>query len=234
MRYTEKTKRAMNLCFDAHKNQFDKGGTPYVFHPYHLAEQFNDENLICVALLHDVLEDNPNYSINLIRDEFGSEISSAIEAITRKENEKYSDYIDRVSKNELARLVKVEDLLHNLNKKRIEECSEFTLEKRYLYAYYYLVLQYKIYDSFDTFIEKSNNANGFTYIQTQKDEKIDENSILVKIIEEANDFVKVEEFKNYGKKSLGVYTYESTYFSCYFTKLTVFFYKKIIHTFYKA
>ena len=43
MIYTDLTKQAMKLCFDAHKDQTDKSGLPYVFHPFHLAEQMPDE-----------------------------------------------------------------------------------------------------------------------------------------------------------------------------------------------
>ena len=39
MIYTDLTKRAMKLCFAVHKDQTDKSGLPYVFHPFHLAEQ---------------------------------------------------------------------------------------------------------------------------------------------------------------------------------------------------
>ncbi len=56
MIYTPKTKRAMKLCFEAHKNQVDRGGLPYVFHPFHVAEQMKDETSTVVALLHDVVE----------------------------------------------------------------------------------------------------------------------------------------------------------------------------------
>ena len=56
MIYTEQTKKALRLCFAAHKEQTDKSGMPYVFHPFHLAEQMNDEDTVTVALLHDVVE----------------------------------------------------------------------------------------------------------------------------------------------------------------------------------
>ena len=51
------THAAMRLAYAAHHGQLDKAGVPYVFHPYHLAEQMPDEITACVALLHDVLED---------------------------------------------------------------------------------------------------------------------------------------------------------------------------------
>ena len=57
MLYTPLTKKAMRLSFTAHRDQTDKGGLPYVYHPFHLAEQMTDEYSICVALLHDVVED---------------------------------------------------------------------------------------------------------------------------------------------------------------------------------
>lgn len=57
MIYTTLTKKALKICFNAHKNQVDKTGVPYVFHPFHLAEQMDTEDSVCVALLHDVVED---------------------------------------------------------------------------------------------------------------------------------------------------------------------------------
>ena len=55
--YTPQTKMALKLCFEAHKDQLDKSGMPYVFHPFHLAEQMDSEKTTVVALLHDVVED---------------------------------------------------------------------------------------------------------------------------------------------------------------------------------
>ena len=50
MIYTDKTKKAMKLCYEAHKDQVDKSGLPYVFHPAHVAEQMTDEATTIVAL----------------------------------------------------------------------------------------------------------------------------------------------------------------------------------------
>ena len=51
IKYTSLTKKAMMICFETHKNQKDKSGMPYVFHPFHLAEQMETEDEICTALL---------------------------------------------------------------------------------------------------------------------------------------------------------------------------------------
>ena len=58
MIYTDKTKKAMKLCFEAHKDQLNKSGMPYVFHPFHVAEQMTDEVTTIVALLHDVVKED--------------------------------------------------------------------------------------------------------------------------------------------------------------------------------
>lgn len=50
MIYTPLTKEALRIAFEAHKNQVDKCNIPYVFHPFHLAEQMDDEYSVCVAL----------------------------------------------------------------------------------------------------------------------------------------------------------------------------------------
>lgn len=57
MIYTPLTCEAMKIAYRAHHGQTDKAGLPYVFHPFHLAEQMKDEYSVCVALLHDVVED---------------------------------------------------------------------------------------------------------------------------------------------------------------------------------
>ena len=51
MIYTPITKTALKICFEAHKDQLDKAGAPYVFHPFHLAEQMDTEDDVCVARL---------------------------------------------------------------------------------------------------------------------------------------------------------------------------------------
>ena len=78
MIYTPLTKKAINICFQAHKEQKDKTGLPYVFHPFHLAEQMKDETTTVVALLHDVVEDT-NITFNDLRKEgFPEEVITAL------------------------------------------------------------------------------------------------------------------------------------------------------------
>ena len=79
MIYTNLTKKALKLSFDVHKEQVDKSGLPYVFHPFHLAEQMETEDTTIVALLHDVVEDSDLTLDDLRQERFvqlGSEASA--------------------------------------------------------------------------------------------------------------------------------------------------------------
>lgn len=119
MIYTAKTKKAMKLCFDAHQDSKDRGGVPYVFHPYHLAERMKDEDSVCVALLHDVLEETSCTAEQLATYGFDDNIVQAVVALTRNKDEAYLKYISRVAENDLAKKVKVADLLHNTDITRL-------------------------------------------------------------------------------------------------------------------
>lgn len=119
MIYTELTCKAMKFCYQAHHGQFDKAGVPYVFHPYHVAEQMESEYDICVALLHDVVEDT-DYTLDDIRAEgFPEEIVAAVACLTREKGQPYMDYIRVVSTNAIATRVKLADLEHNSDKTRL-------------------------------------------------------------------------------------------------------------------
>ncbi len=124
MIYTELTMRAMKLCYQAHAGQTDKGGLPYVFHPFHVAEQMDDEISTTVALLHDIVEDTPMTLDELRAEGFPPEVVEAINALSRRESERYMDYVDRLKKNPLAKKVKLADLAHNSDQTRIPNPTE--------------------------------------------------------------------------------------------------------------
>ena len=82
MIYTEMTKKALEICFDAHKDQVDKSGLPYVFHPFHLAEQMETEETVTVALLHDVVEDS-SYTLEDLEKDFPPQVVEAVRRYIR-------------------------------------------------------------------------------------------------------------------------------------------------------
>ena len=133
MIYTPKTKMALKLCFEAHKEQNDKSGMPYVFHPFHLAEQMDTEETTVVALLHDVVEDT-NYTVaDLTEMGFGKQITDAITLMTHAEDVDYMDYIRNIKGNPIAKAVKLADLKHNSDLTRLDTIDEKALSRREKY-----------------------------------------------------------------------------------------------------
>lgn len=104
---------AMEIAERAHAGQKYGPKQKYIEHPIRLAEKFEEPTLKIVALLHDVVEDS-NTTVKEIYWRFGSVIANAVEALTR-EKESYEDYIEAVAGNNIARRVKVEDLLDNID-----------------------------------------------------------------------------------------------------------------------
>ncbi len=129
MIYTQMTKKAMKIAYQAHNGQFDKSGIPYIFHPFHLAEQMEDEYTTVVALLHDVVEDTP-YTVNALTAEgFPKRITEAIALLTHDELEPYIDYVKRVKENPIAARVKLADLKHNSDLSRLDIVDQNVLER---------------------------------------------------------------------------------------------------------
>ena len=120
MIYTPMTKVALKLCFEAHKDQIDKSNMPYVFHPFHLAEQMQDEETTIVALLHDVVEDT-DYTIEDLRAMgFSNRILEAIALMTHAPEVPYMDYVAQIKTNPIAKAVKLADLRHNSDMSRLD------------------------------------------------------------------------------------------------------------------
>lgn len=119
MIYTDLTCKAMRFCYEAHNGQFDKAGVPYVFHPFHVAEQMTTEFDVCTALLHDVVEDTKYTLEDLYKEGFPREVVEAVALLSREEGQPYMDYIRRVSQNAMATRIKLADLAHNSDSTRL-------------------------------------------------------------------------------------------------------------------
>lgn len=141
MIYTEMTKKAIKLMFEKHKDQVDKSGIPYVFHPFHLAEQMDDEETTITALLHDIVEDTDTTFDDLRKLGFSDNIINALKLMTHDKNIDYFEYVKNISKNPIARKVKIKDLEHNMDTSRLDEVTDKDLErvKKYKKCYKYLL-----------------------------------------------------------------------------------------------
>lgn len=141
MIYTEMTKKAMKIAYNAHHGQVDKDGIPYIFHPCHVAEQMPTEDTVITALLHDVLEDTPLTLAWLREQGFSEPVLTALALLTHDSDMPYMDYIRRLKKNKIAYLVKLTDLKHNSDESRLAQLNEDDkkrLQKKYKEAIAFL------------------------------------------------------------------------------------------------
>lgn len=134
MIYTPDTKKALQLCFRAHRDQTDKSGMPYVFHPFHLAEQMTTEDTTVTALLHDVVEDT-HYTFEDLRQlGFAPQVLEALQLLTHDDRIPYLDYVCALKKNPVARAVKLADLRHNSDLSRLDVVDDTALRRNAKYA----------------------------------------------------------------------------------------------------
>lgn len=117
MIYTDLTNKALKIAYAAHDGQTDKAGMPYIFHPYHLAEQMDDEISVCVALLHDVAEDTA-VTLESLAEIFPQEVMEPLRLLTHKKGDDYLEYVKALKQNPTAKKVKLADLAHNSDQSR--------------------------------------------------------------------------------------------------------------------
>ena len=129
MIYPELTKKALKLSFEAHKDQVDKSGIPYVYHPFHLAEQMKSEETVVVALLHDVVEDTA-YTLEDVRAAgFPDSVIEALALLTHDKSVPYMEYVARIKGNPIAKAVKLADLRHNSDLTRLDTVDDKAIER---------------------------------------------------------------------------------------------------------
>lgn len=124
MIYTELTKKAVNLMYEAHQGQKDKGGFPYCFHPYQVAQGMTDEISCTCALLHDVVEDTDITFDDLQKMGYPSEVIRVLKMLTHDKSVPYMDYAAAIAEDPIARKVKLADLRHNSDSSRLKEVTE--------------------------------------------------------------------------------------------------------------
>ena len=133
MIYTEMTITAMKIAYDAHLGQLDYNDVPYIFHPYHLAEQMDDEISTVCALLHDVCEDTPTTFEDLKNMGYPDEVIEVLGLLTHEDGVEYMDYVKEIAKNPIATKVKIQDLLHNSDTTRLDIVDEYAIKRNEKY-----------------------------------------------------------------------------------------------------
>lgn len=129
MEYRDLLSLAIKLAVDAHGATIGKDGTPYILHPLRLMARAEGYRHQIVAVLHDTVEDT-DLTLDKLREHgFPDEIISAVDALSRKEEETYEAFIDRIAENPLATSVKLLDLYDNIDATRLPELGDKELQR---------------------------------------------------------------------------------------------------------
>jgi (p)ppGpp synthase/HD superfamily hydrolase len=133
---------ARKIVHAAFSGKVDKGGRPYVDHLERVAYNVEGGGVVAtVALLHDLLEDCPEWSPErLLETGFSREIVKAVLCLTRTPGMDYDEYITRVSRNEIARRVKIADLRDNMDITRLPALTERDVSRLIKYHRAYIFL----------------------------------------------------------------------------------------------
>ena len=133
---------AIALAAKAHEDQIDKGGKAYILHPIRMMMRLrtNDEELMAIAILHDVVEDSDITTAELISLGYPIRVIAGVDALTRKDDETYDQFIKRCAQNRDAKIVKREDLRDNSDITRLKGLRQKDFERleKYSRAFIYL------------------------------------------------------------------------------------------------
>lgn len=135
--------KVLVLATNAHAGQFDKGGKPYILHPLAVMALLNsdDEELQCIALLHDVIEDTKTTWAQLKELGCTDRIIDAVDALTKMPGQSYDEYKEEVFSNKDAMVVKMADLRHNTDIRRLKGVSQKDIDRLAKYNLFFLELQ---------------------------------------------------------------------------------------------
>lgn len=146
-------RKAFNVAVEAHSEQRRKSGEAYIFHPIAVAkivaqEIGLDAISIAAALLHDVVEDNENYTVKDIEDLFGETVAKIVDGLTKISSLKKDMNVSLQAENFRKMLltlnddvrviiIKIADRLHNMqtmDSMRPDKQEKIASETLYIYA----------------------------------------------------------------------------------------------------
>ena len=116
--------RAVAIAAKAHEGQTDKAGMVYLLHPLRLMLQADSDEERMVAVLHDVVEDSDWTLEGLAAEGFSREVLSAVDSVTRRDEETYEEFVQRAGADPIGRRVKLLDLKDNCDLSRIPSPTE--------------------------------------------------------------------------------------------------------------
>jgi (p)ppGpp synthase/HD superfamily hydrolase len=120
---------SLKIAIEAHEGQIDKAGKPYILHPIRLMLKMKDDKALSAAILHDVVEDSDITEEDLRNRGIPDDVIDAVLCLTKRENESYDVFLERVLKNNIATIVKIADIEDNMNILRLQNLSDYDLKR---------------------------------------------------------------------------------------------------------
>lgn len=218
-------KKALIYADNKHSGQMRKSGEPYIIHPIAVADKlvsFNaDCNIVCAALLHDVLEDT-NTSKEELKQEFNNDIAYLVDGVTKFKDDGVSSkqelkeqYIRKVTTSILSDvrviIIKLMDRLHNMetlnyqSRDKQKKIAKETLEIYVPLAYY--LGMYQIRFLLEDLAFKYLNPVIYKKIESKRNDIIkDGSNLLDEITSIISDEIKKNEIDaNLEKNTKNVY-----------------------------
>lgn len=132
--------KAIGIAVEAHRGQRDRTGAPYILHPMRVMAGVDSGTEKIVAILHDVVEDSDWTFERLSQEGFPDEVIEALKCVTKREGEEYEDFVKRSAGNAIALRVKLADLEHNMDARRLSNVTEKDAERleKYVRAWRFL------------------------------------------------------------------------------------------------
>lgn len=131
--------KAMFYAARGHLGQRDRGGHAYILHVMRVAMRLrtNDEELMSIAVMHDLVEDGEITWTELIKAGFSDRVINGLRCLTHQAGDSYDEYIEKMRGNLDALLVKREDLRDNSDITRLKGLRQKDFERmeKYIRAF---------------------------------------------------------------------------------------------------
>lgn len=146
MKKGEMLNKMLVIAVNGHAGQFDKAGQPYILHPLKVMHysKSDDEEIQCICVGHDLFEDTNVTHEDLRNVGISERVIDGIRALTKVPGETLGEYKARVFANEDAMKVKLADLRHNSDIRRLKGVSDKDIERTVKYYKFYLEIQERL------------------------------------------------------------------------------------------
>ncbi len=134
--------KAIAIAVEAHKGQKDKMGAPYMLHPLRMMCRMTTPYEMMAAVLHDVVEDTDVTLVQLKSEGIPEIVLDAVDRLSRREDESYDEFVQRILPSPVARRVKLADLEDNMDVRLINPpLTAKDLERLNKYRHYWDIVR---------------------------------------------------------------------------------------------